>query len=156
MSTEKRGRRKGNSLASHRGVSRMQVLPRLLKSRFLEPSYQYSPRGLLSDKHTCLKRLSGIFPCRRWERCRKGQAGRRLFLWRNTVGCVWGMGVPEWGNRKAFQGPVYVLLRDTECTWASFPKEYRCLAWPQLDCPATLSLAVFTSRHLKTFSSSSA
>lgn len=65
MSIEKRGRRKGNSLASHHGVSRMQVLPRLLKSRFLEPSYQYSRRGLLSDKHTCLKRLSGIFPCRR-------------------------------------------------------------------------------------------
>ena len=82
----------------------------------------------------------------------EGDSSYEGILW----GCVWGMGVPEWGNRKAFQGPVYVLLRDTECTWASFPKEYRCLAWPQLDCPATLSLAVFTSRHLKTFSSSSA
>ena len=51
MSIEKRGRRKGNSLASHCGASRMQVLPRLLKGRFLEPSYQCSHRGLLSDKH---------------------------------------------------------------------------------------------------------
>lgn len=79
VSIEKRGRRKGNSLASHCGASRMQALPRLLKDRFLEPSYQCSRRGFLSDKHTCLEEAVRYIPT--WKmRCRKGQAGGRLFL----------------------------------------------------------------------------
>lgn len=155
-------RKRERNQDSHCCASRMQVLPRvkdswmagwsLLVSNHVEGSPQASAPAW--------KTPSGVFPHGSWERCRKGQVGGGSPYEEILCVCMCagaGDGSVRKGTCKALQGLMCVPLRDTECTWPSFPKEYRCLAWSQMDFTGTLSLAIFTSRQLnKTSSSSSA